>query len=114
LERLALTRKKVNPEGRLIVEQFVYFIRPVRDHFINTMTQEEEETMERHFNYLQNLLAEDQLVLAGPCLDGAVGIVVFQAESENQARLIMENDPSVREGIMEAELHPYRVSLMKG
>lgn len=95
------------------MEQFVYFIHPIRDHFITTMSSEEEEIMLRHFTYLKNLLEENQLILAGPCLDGTCGIVIFSAESEEVARQIMENDPSVREGIMNADLHPYRVSLFQ-
>lgn len=41
------------------------------------------------------------------------GIVIFEADSEEEAKLIMESDPAVAEGIMNAELFPYRVALMK-
>lgn len=95
------------------MDQFVYFIRSLRDNFITTMSTEEEAIMGRHFIYLKNLLDENKLILAGPCLDGACGIVIISSESEEAARVIMENDPSVREGIMRAELHPYRVSLLQ-
>lgn len=95
------------------MEEFVYLIKPVRNDFIGTITQEETEIMDSHFQYLNGLLSEQKLILAGPCLDGAFGIVVFQAESMSSARNIMENDPSVMAGIMNAELHSYRVSLMQ-
>lgn len=75
------------------------------------MTDEESEVMERHFWYLEALLKEEKVILAGPCLDGAFGIVIFQAESLGNAQKVMQNDPSVKEGVMKAELHPYRVSL---
>jgi uncharacterized protein len=93
--------------------EFVYLIRPTRKNFIETMTQKENEIMNQHFEYLKNLLSENKLILAGPCLDGAFGIVVIQAESIEVARNIMENDPSVNERIMISELHPYRVSLLR-
>lgn len=41
------------------------------------------------------------------------GIVIFEADSEEKAKFIMNNDPSVAEGIMKAELFPYRVALMR-
>lgn len=41
------------------------------------------------------------------------GIVIFEADSEEEAQLIMKNDPAVAEGIMTADLFPYRVALIK-
>ncbi|WP_430787527.1 YciI family protein [Virgibacillus flavescens] len=93
------------------MDEFVYIIRPVKNNFIDTMTEEENQIMERHFQYLQELQAEKKLILAGPCLDGAFGIVIFLSESLDTARAIMEKDPSVLAGLMNAEVHPYRVSL---
>jgi uncharacterized protein len=95
------------------MEDFVYLIRPVRNGFIETMSDEEGNIMGRHFQYLKDLLSEEKLVMAGPCLDGAFGIVVFRAESIDAAREIMDHDPAVVKGLMSAELHPYRVSLQQ-
>ncbi|MGZ4135865.1 MAG: YciI family protein, partial [Tumebacillaceae bacterium] len=67
-----------------------------------------------HFGYLQGLLKEGKLILAGPCLDRVMGITIFKADSEEEARAIMNNDPAVVKGVMSAELHPYRVSLLTG
>ncbi|MCZ7543954.1 MAG: hypothetical protein M5R40_10645 [Anaerolineae bacterium] len=49
-----------------------------------------------------------------PDLDGAFGVVIFEAASEAAARAYMESDPAVKNGVMTAELHPMRVSLMAG
>lgn len=98
----------------MMMEEFVYLIRPTRENFIETITKKESEIMDKHFEYLKGLLSENKLILAGPCLDGVFGIVVIQAESMDKARNIMENDPSIDEGIMISELHPYRVSLLQG
>ncbi|MBI1880411.1 MAG: hypothetical protein HYR94_19710 [Chloroflexi bacterium] len=40
------------------------------------------------------------------------GITVFEADSEEKAREIMNNDPAVIHGVMRAELYPFRIVLM--
>jgi uncharacterized protein len=91
-------------------EAFIYLIRP-RAGFIASMTAEEAETMERHLAYLRSLQAENRLILAGPCLDGAFGVVILRASSGEEAGALMENDPAVLAGIMQPELHRFRISL---
>ena len=71
-------------------------------------------TMRAHFAYLKDALAAGQLVLAGPCEDLAFGLVIFQAEDDSAARAFMANDPAICAGLMTAELHPFRVSLIAG
>ena len=70
--------------------------------------------MSDHFGYLERLLAEGTLVLAGPSLKPLFGIVVFEAEDETAARAVMEADPAVARGVQSAELHPFRVALLRG
>jgi uncharacterized protein YciI len=89
---------------------YTYLIRP-RTGFIESMTAEEAGTMDRHFAYLQDLQAENKLVLAGPCLDGAFGVVILRAPTAESASEVTTNDPAVRAGIMQAELRRFRVSL---
>ena len=69
--------------------------------------------MDRHFGYLKKLTDEKTVILAGPCLDAAFGVMIFESESEETARQIMENDPAIKERLMTAELHPFKVSLMR-
>jgi uncharacterized protein YciI len=60
-------------------------------------------------------MAEGVVILAGRTLNGddsTFGIVIFNAGSEEEARRIMESDPAVRQGVMRAELFPYRVALI--
>lgn len=94
------------------MQQFVYIISPQRENFLKTMTVDEETIMDRHFDYLKAMLASGDLILAGPCTDGTLGLIIFQAESAEAARQVMDNDPSVKAGVMRAVLHPYRVSLI--
>jgi uncharacterized protein YciI len=92
---------------------FVYLIRPLRANFLATITPEEQAIMKEHGLYLQNKLKEKSLILAGPCADTTFGIVLFEAESAEEARKIMENDPAVKGGVMGSELHPFVLSLFQ-
>ena len=76
------------------------------------MSVAENRIIDEHFEYLNNLLKTDDLLMAGPCLDHSFGVVVFEAKSLEAARSIMENDPAVKSGVMKAELHPFKVSLL--
>jgi uncharacterized protein YciI len=96
------------------IPTYIYVIRAVRSDFSETMSAEEERIMSIHFEYLKERLHSGALVLAGPCLDGAFGIVVFRAASKEEAEAFMNNDPAVRGGLMTAELHPFRLSLLEG
>lgn len=92
---------------------FIYVLRPCRQGLSDAPTPEEEASLDEHFQYLRRELEEGGLILAGPCLDGALGVVVFRAPTEEAAREFMEADPAVRHGLMRAELHPFRVSLVE-
>lgn len=95
-------------------KEYVYKLHPVRPDLTQNMTPEEEAIIGRHFSYLQNLLKNMRLIMAGPCEDAAFGLVIFTAETEEEARMTMENDPAVKEGVMTADLHPFHISLMQG
>ena len=94
--------------------EYIYMIRPTRPGFFKESTPEEDQVMAAHFGYLKAGVESGTVFLAGPCLDETFGLVVFQAESDEAAEGFMNNDPSVVTGVMQAELHPFRVSLMHG
>ena len=78
------------------------------------MTPEEEAVVEEHFKYLQEKLQKGELYLAGRTLDEEpFGIAIFQAKSQEAARDFMVNDPAVKNHVMTAELHTYRIALIK-
>ena len=77
-------------------------------------TEDESAVMRDHFAYLKGLLDAGKLVLAGPSLDPPFGIIVFEADSEEEARQIVAGDPSVAAGLQTPELHPFRTSLLRG
>jgi len=91
---------------------FIYMLRPKRRSLIDETTPEEEARLGEHFEYLERALEDGKLILAGPCLDGEFGVVLFGAATDDEALEFMQSDPAVRYGLMTAELHPFRVSLM--
>ncbi len=93
-------------------KQWLYRIHHTRPGFAEQSTPEEDKIMGVHFQYLKKLTDEGVVLLAGPCLDYAMGIVIFGAASEAEALKIMQNDPSVKAGVMAAELHPFQASLV--
>ena len=95
--------------------EWIYFIHAPREHFGATMTEEEQEVWERHFERLQRLHADGTLILAGPTLGSVnTGIHIFEAPDEDAARALMESDPAIASGIARGELRPFRVSLLRG
>lgn len=98
-------------------QQYLYRIQPTRSEMLaDGPTLEEEAKVAEHFEYLQRLLAEGALILAGRTLNtdpSAFGIVIFTAASEAEARAVVDNDPAVRSGVMRAEQYPYRVALWR-
>ena len=93
--------------------QFIYFIRPRRENFAETMTEEEGNIMGTHFLYLKDLLSKGKLILAGPEATGKFGVTIIETETEDEAKDIMNNDPAVSSGMVTPELYPYRVSLIR-
>jgi uncharacterized protein len=96
--------------------QYLYRIQPARMEMLSDKpTAQEEAIVDEHFDYLQDLLARGVLILAGRTLNSdptSFGIVIYKAGSLPEALDIMENDPAVKKGVMQAELFPYRVALI--
>jgi uncharacterized protein YciI len=90
---------------------FTYVLRLKRPSLIDDASPGEESRLHEHFEYLRTSLEEGKLILAGPCLDGEFGVVVFRAATEEVAVEFTTGDPAVRHGLMTAELYPFRVSL---
>jgi uncharacterized protein YciI len=104
-------------EGQTEKKQFIYVL-----HLVKAMqdsaawTPDKMKIVEVHFANLQKLLAEGKLILAGKTstpLDKTFGIVVYEADSFEEAKIIAENDPAVKEKIMTVEVYPYNVALMR-
>lgn len=99
-------------------KQFIYVLKLLPNLLIErNWTEKQAEIVSIHFKVLQELHQAGKLILAGRTLnmdEKTFGIVILEVESEQEAQTIMESDPAVSEGIMTAELFPYRVALIKG
>lgn len=101
----------------MMKKQFIYVLRLIPS-LLNqeNWTEREEKIVDKHFKRLQKLLEEDKLVLAGKTAgidEKTFGIVILEVESGEEAKAIMEDDPCIAEGIMTAELYPYKVALIR-
>jgi uncharacterized protein YciI len=103
--------------GAPSLRQFLIILRLVpRLHDPEAWTPGEFQAVERHFARLQAATAAGQVILAGRTEepnDRTFGLLVFEAPDEARAREFMEADPTVIAGVMTAELHPYRVALLR-
>jgi uncharacterized protein YciI len=97
------------------VKQFLYRLQPTRLGMLTEgPTEHEASVVAAHFAYLLQLIDEGTGLMAGRTLvesENTFGVVVFEAESEDFARRVMENDPAVINGVMVAQLFPFRVAL---
>lgn len=98
-------------------KHFLIQIQPVRATFNEDATPEEEKVMEQHFAYLQKLLKDGKLILAGPAEpkgERPFGLIIVEAASMDEANLIMKGDPSVKANIMEGRVYPFSLALLRG
>ncbi len=59
-----------------------------------------------HSKNLRDLRAEGRLVMGGRFSD--VGLVLVRAATLDDARALVDRDPSVKNGTFQAEVHPFR------
>ena len=99
------------------MNQWIYVLKVTRLEMLTEgSTPEEDEIVGQHFAYLKDLTEKGVMILMGRTQtndESTFGIAIFEAENEEAARIIMENDPAVAGGVMRATLYPYRVALMR-
>lgn len=97
-------------------KHFLIRIEPARSTFVDDATEAEQKVMGAHFVYLKKLAADGKVLLAGPSINGAktFGIIVVEVENEEQARKVLDGDPSIKAGVMKGEVLPFSLSLMQG
>lgn len=86
---------------------------PNRPGFAMSMTADEQATMRAHGEFLHGQLAAGTLVVAGPVLDpaGVFGMAVFEAESMDELRRLLDRDPA--RAIGRYELAPMAPSALR-
>ena len=93
----------------------MYLVRPAFDRaFLSKAGPRERAVADRHGDYLVHLAERGKLLFAGRCADGPFGIVLLEASDEEEARMLMQTDPSVQSGVQSAELYPFDVFILRG
>ncbi|MGG3571904.1 YciI family protein [Bacillus gobiensis] len=62
-----------------------------------------------HLEYLQKLSDEGKVFKKGAFADGAGGMVIYQAESLEEAKELAEADPYITKGVRRLELHEWKI-----
>jgi len=62
-----------------------------------------------HLAYLDELNKQGKIFAKGPFLDGAGGMVIYIADSLEEAKELAEKDPYVIEGVRRLELHEWKI-----
>jgi len=116
---LALCGAALSQEARKKEQkQFVYVLK-LTPRLLDekNWTEQDRQIVGRHFRRLQQMHKEGRVLLAGRTLPDSdpsqFGVVVFEADSEEEARKVMEADDAVREKLMTAQLFPFSVALIK-
>jgi uncharacterized protein YciI len=68
-----------------------------------------EQPLGEHLQYMRTLSAAKTLVFGGPFSDDSGGLVIVDVTDAQQAHDIVRNDPAVRDGVMVAEAHPWKL-----
>lgn len=98
------------------MQQFLILLKPTRLEMITEgPTARESQIIEEHFAYLEKLTEQGIMILVGRTQNNdasTFGIAILQAESETEARAVMEQDPVFINQVMKAELFPYKIALV--
>jgi len=96
--------------------RYAYVIRLNRPEILTEgPTPDESSALDEHFAYASDLTTRGIVQMAGRTLttgETGFGIIIFTAESEEEAVQIMNNDPAVVHHVMRAELFPFRIALL--
>ncbi|HRJ26903.1 MAG TPA: YciI family protein [Fimbriimonadaceae bacterium] len=95
--------------------QFLCLLRPTRLEMVTEgPTEDEAAVIGAHFEYLQGLVAQRVMLVVGRTQNNdekTLGLAIFEAENEPAAQEIVRSDPAVAQGMMSAEVFPYRIAL---
>ena len=99
------------------LKQYLYHFefarRELRD--LETWSEHDRRIGKAHFAYLKKATEDGTVILVGRSTDGiGPALVIFEAEAEQDARLFMQSDPFVSNGLMRATLHPFNAALVRG
>lgn len=80
-------------------------------HYVALLTIIDQELNAKvrpaHLDYLDKLYKENKVVMAGPFTDKKGGMVIYRADSPEEALALAEADPVVAEGARTLELREW-------
>ncbi|MEL7422013.1 MAG: YciI family protein [Bacteroidota bacterium] len=82
----------------------------------STWGDREHQIQKEHIAYLDSLTRASQLEIAGIVdqgLENHTGLIILTADNYEAARQIIDNDPSVKMGMMSARLRPVHIYFRK-
>jgi uncharacterized protein YciI len=74
---------------------------PIIDQELNTKVRP------AHLDYLNKLFQEGKVVMAGPFTDKLGGMVIYKADTMEEAKQLAEADPAVTEGARTLQLREW-------
>ena len=85
---------------------FVLYLNPPRPTFAMDMSPEEKNIMIQHVAYWNDLMNKGYTIAFGPVLEpsGVYGLGIISAESEEQVKEFISNDPA--NGLNKYEYYP--------
>jgi len=72
--------------------------------------EKNQQLRPQHLEYLETLGQQGKVFAKGPFADGSGGMVIYVADSIEEAKEIAENDPYVIEGVRRLELREWKMS----
>lgn len=77
--------------------------------FLKTIdAKKDEEILQIHLDYLNKLIDSGKVFAKGPFTDHSGGLIIFQVDSYEEARDLIENDPVIVNNSREYELKEWR------
>jgi len=99
-------------------KQFIYVLR-YTDEFKKAIkwTGKVNEIVREHVSYLKTLMDEQNGYIAGRTSNiydpELFGLIIFDAPNIEKAKEIMENDPLIKNNIMQGTVNPFNVVFVK-
>lgn len=68
-----------------------------------------DKYVDDHISYVNQLIIDGHEAKTGYWAELGGGMMIFKADSRDEAELIIKNDPLVRNGCVEYELHQWQI-----
>ncbi|MBL6449801.1 hypothetical protein JMN32_26050 [Fulvivirga sp. 29W222] len=97
------------------MKDYIYILRLLPEYQDeSSWTEEVTLIADSHFSYLKELHDKGLAFFVGRTdynVDNTdnFGIVIFKAKNKEEAEALMNNDPAVKNGLMRADVHPFKV-----